>query len=75
VQVYLSRPGSAVEHPPRWLGGFAIAEAGPGEEVTVGVRVAARAFEHWAGGWVEEPGPFVVEAGRSSRDLRLSGRA
>jgi beta-glucosidase len=75
VQVYLSRPGSAVERPPRWLGGFAIAEAGPGEEVTVGVRVAARAFEHWAGGWVQEPGPFVVEAGRSSRDLRLSGRA
>ena len=74
VQVYLSRPASAVERPPRWLGGFAIAEAAPGEEVTVEVRVPRRAFEHWDDGWVEEAGPFAAEAGRSSRDLRVSGR-
>ena len=33
VQVYASRPDSAVERPPRWLAGFEIVEADPGEEV------------------------------------------
>jgi beta-glucosidase len=36
VQVYASRPDSAVERPTRWLAGFAAATANPGQEVTVG---------------------------------------
>ena len=74
VQVYASRPGSAVERPIRWLAGFAAVEARPGEAVAVDVRVPARALRHWdaaAGGWTTEPGPVRVEVGRSSRDLRL----
>jgi beta-glucosidase len=73
VQVYASRPRSAVERPPRWLAGFATAEADPGETVTVAVAVPARALEHWdtaAHAWAIEPGTFVLAAGRSSRDLR-----
>ena len=62
VQVYASRPDSAVERPPRWLAGFAIAEADPGEEVAVEVTIAPRALAHWDGGWVVEPGAFRFEA-------------
>jgi len=62
VQVYASKPGSAVERPPRWLAGFAVAEAGPGEEVEVEVTIAPRALAHWDGGWTVEPGEFRFEA-------------
>jgi beta-glucosidase len=72
VQVYASRSDSAVERPPRWLAGYAIAEAGPGEEVAVTVEVPPRTLAHWDGGWTVEPGTFRLEAGRSSRDLRVS---
>ncbi len=75
VQVYASRPGTAVERPVRWLAGFAPVELGPGESATVDVVIAARAFEHWDSttrGWVTEPGTFRLEVGRSSRDLDLS---
>jgi beta-glucosidase len=62
VQVYASKPDSAIERPPRWLAGYAIAEAGPGEEVDVEVTIDPRAFQHWDGGWQTEPGDFDLEA-------------
>ncbi len=62
VQVYASKPDSAIERPPRWLAGFAIAEAGPGEEVEVQVTIEPRALQHWDGGWTTEPGDFRFEA-------------
>jgi beta-glucosidase len=74
VQVYASRPDSAVERPSRWLAGFAATEAGLGEEATVDVAVPARAFAHWDGGsqsWRTEPGAFQLEVGRSCADLPL----
>jgi fibronectin type III domain protein len=74
VQVYASRPDSAVERPSRWLAGFATVDAGPGEEATVEVAVPARAFAHWDGGshaWRTEPGVFRLAVGRSASDLPL----
>ncbi|RKQ92772.1 beta-glucosidase [Solirubrobacter pauli] len=71
VQVYASKPDSAVERPARWLVGFAVVEADAGEEVIVDVPLAPRAFQHWDGGWQTEPGDFVLEAGRSVADLKL----
>jgi beta-glucosidase len=74
VQVYASRPDSAVARPPRWLAGWAVVEAGPGEEVTAEVAIAPRAYEHWSvadGGWRTESGTFVLSAGSSSADLPL----
>jgi beta-glucosidase len=74
VQVYAGRPGSAVERAPRWLAGFAGAEAGPGEEVTVTVAVAGRAFQHWDDGthrWATEAGGFRLHVGPSSGVLPL----
>ena len=71
VQAYLSRPGSAVERPVRWLAGFAVVEADPGEAVEAAVRLEPRAFEHWDEGWRREPGAFELAVGRSVSDLRL----
>jgi len=72
VQVYASRPGSAVERPAKWLAGFATVDADPGETVTVGIMIPQRAFQHWAGdGWSTEPGAFALAAGPSSASLPL----
>ena len=71
VQVYASRPGSAIARPERWLAGFAVVDADAGEEAIVDVPLSPHAFQHWDGGWQTEPGPFVLEAGRSVADLRL----
>ena len=70
VQVYASRPDSAIERPPRWLAGFAVVEADAGEEVIVDVPLGPRAFQHWDGGWETEPGRSARSAGRSVADLR-----
>jgi beta-glucosidase len=73
VQVYASRPGSAVERPAKWLVGFAAVDADPGETVTVGILIPERAFQHWAdGAWRTEPGPFTLSAGPSSASLPLT---
>jgi beta-glucosidase len=77
VQLYASRPDSAVARPARWLAGFTAVEAEPGETVEVDVELGPRALAHWdvaAGSFAVEPGTFVLAAGRSSADLRLSAR-
>ncbi|MBT2232539.1 beta-glucosidase [Nonomuraea sp. NEAU-A123] len=75
VQVYASRPDSAIERSPRWLAGFATVDAASGEEVAVTVTVRRRAVEHWdvaAGRWAVEPGTFRLEVGSSSAAKTLS---
>lgn len=73
VQVYASRPESAVERPLKWLAGFAVVDAGPGESVTVSVPIGERAFQHWSdAGWTTEPGRYVLAVGPSSGHLPLS---
>ncbi|TQM79687.1 beta-glucosidase [Saccharothrix saharensis] len=73
VQVYVTRPDSAVERPARWLGGWAVASAGPGDAVEVDVEVPARAYQHWtADGWATEPGVFTLLVGRSAGDTPLT---
>jgi beta-glucosidase len=66
VQVYASRTDSAIDRPARWLAGFAVVEADPGEEVVADVAIAPRAYEHWDAGthrWATEPGAFELRAG------------
>jgi beta-glucosidase len=75
VQVYASRPDSAVERPVKWLAGFAAVDADPGETVGFGILIPDRAFQHWTGqGWAIEPGSFVLAAGPSSASLPLTAR-
>jgi beta-glucosidase len=54
------------------LVGFAAVEADPGEEVVAEIGVDRRALSRWDGGWVLEPGPHEVAAGRSFSDLRVA---
>lgn len=69
VQVYVSRPESAVERPVRWLVGFAAVHAEAGETVTARVVVPLRALAHWDGDWVIEPGEYRIAVGDSSAHL------
>ena len=74
IQLYASRPHSAVERPVRWLAGFAKAEAPPGAEVTADIAIPLRCLAHWDtadGTWAIEPGAYQLGVGRSSRDLAL----
>lgn len=76
VQVYVEPPaGTGDDRPVRWLGGFTVVAAEPGERVAARVRVRADAFRTWdtAGpGWVTPAGTYTLRVGRSSGDLRLS---
>ncbi|MDP9888812.1 beta-glucosidase family protein [Pseudarthrobacter enclensis] len=68
VQVYLDRPDSAVERPVRWLAGHAGTHLAPGGTESVEVRIPARSFAHYDGGWQFEPGIFRILVGRHSGD-------
>jgi beta-glucosidase len=75
VQLYALRPDSALERPPRWLVGFATADAGRGGEATVEISLPWRSLAHWdpdAHAFAVEPGRFLLAAGHSSRDLPCS---
>jgi beta-glucosidase len=75
VQVYASRPDSAVERPTRWLAGFAAATANPAQEATVEVTVPVRSLAHWDGeshAWTIEEGVFHLAIGRCYGDERLT---
>jgi beta-glucosidase len=73
VQLYGSRPDTAIDRPVRWLIGFAVVTAAPGDTVTATITVAPKAWQHWADtGWTTEPGRFTVSAGRSVTDLPLT---
>jgi len=57
------------------LAAFGIAEAAPGEQAEVVLRIPARLFAQWdedQGAWIWPRGQFTVLVGRSSRDFRLS---
>ena len=73
VQIYASRPDSAVERPAKWLAGFAVVDADPGETVNVGILIPERVLAHWSdGGWTLEAGTFTLSAGSSSASLPLT---
>ncbi|MGX1675449.1 beta-glucosidase [Streptomyces sp. NPDC055400] len=75
VQVYLSPGEPDAARPARWLVGFAGATAGPGESVDAVVELPRRAFETWdetAKAWSFMPGSYVVQAGSSVADRRLT---
>lgn len=68
AQVYLSRPGSAIDRPVRWLAGLQKVRVDAGGTTTVLVSLPRRAFSHWdptSHDWALEPGAFVVGTGPS----------
>lgn len=72
VQLYAAPLTPDPDRPVRWLAGFAVVEADPGESVAAVIDVPARTYEIWDGGWRAVPGEYVLEAGRSYGDRRLS---
>jgi beta-glucosidase len=75
VQVYAERPASAVARPVRWLAGFAVVTADPGQTVDVPVSVSARVLRHWdtdRACWAVEPGDVIVSVGANIGDLAAS---
>lgn len=72
VQVYASRPGSAIERPRRWLAGFRRVTLDAGGRTRILIDVPARQFAHWEGRWVWEPGSFQLEVGFSATDIRVT---
>jgi beta-glucosidase len=72
VQVYAASDGSDAVRPIRWLAGFAVIDAAPGESVTARIQISQRSFESWdtsTSAWILPPGQYTLSAGRSSRDL------
>ncbi|CAL9342322.1 glycoside hydrolase family 3 C-terminal domain-containing protein [Streptomyces sp. enrichment culture] len=77
VQVYLARPGSAVERPVRWFAGYTAVRAEAGRTASAEVVVGPRALRHWSEedrGWATEPGPYRLMVGRSAGDTRWEGK-
>ncbi|WP_117212060.1 glycoside hydrolase family 3 C-terminal domain-containing protein [Allorhizocola rhizosphaerae] len=72
VQVYVAPREPDDTRPVRWLAGFAVAEAGPGETVAVAIPLPERAFQVWDSGWRTVPGAYLIEAAHSIDDRRLS---
>ena len=75
VQVYASRPDSAVRRAPRELKGFTVVTIPAGATVTAEIRIARADLAHWdvrLGRWVVEGGAWLLAAGASSRDVRAA---
>lgn len=68
VQVYLERTDSAVERPVRWLAGYAGTHLASAGTDSVEVRIPAKAFAHYDGGWQFERGSFRLLVGRHVAD-------
>jgi beta-glucosidase len=74
VQAYASVPGSSVVRPVRELAAFERVWLAAGESASVELSVARDDLAYYdtrVGRWVVESGEYVVEAGASSRDLRV----
>jgi beta-glucosidase len=76
VQLYVSYPGSAVDHAVRDLAAFARVHLEPGQTRTVPLEVRAADLAYWdvgAAAWTVEPITYDVHVGPSVADLPLSG--
>jgi len=73
VQLYVAPRQGSVLRPVRELKGFSKVFLAPGETKMVSLALDRRAFAFWStdgGAWIVESGPFDIEVGSSSRDLR-----
>jgi beta-glucosidase len=74
VQFYVRDVESSAGRPVRELKQFEKVSLNPGEEKTVSVVLDKQAFAYYETrlpGWFVESGAYIIEAGSSSRDIRL----
>jgi beta-glucosidase len=77
VQVYVKDVECSVERPIKELKGFAKVFLEPGEKKTISIKLNRDAFAFYDSEqqqWVVEAGEFEIMVGRSSKDIRLTGR-
>ena len=75
VQLYVAPPADGMFRPVRELRAYAKMELAPGESKTVELTLDRRAFAYYdaqAGDWRVDSGTYTIEAGSSSRDIRLT---
>lgn len=72
IQVYAEREDSVVDRPVRWLVGFDVVTADPGETAVRRISIDRRALAHWDSGWRDEPGAFTLRVGGSLDNLPLT---
>jgi beta-glucosidase len=75
VQLYVTDVKSTLMRPEKELKKFAKIELKPGEEKEVSFHLDGRDFSYFDAHrdmWIAESGAFVIAAGSSSRDLRLT---
>lgn len=75
VQLYVAPPVNGMFRPVRELRAFAKVELAPGESKVVELSLDRRAFAYYdiqAKNWRVDGGTYAVEAGSSSRDIRLT---
>jgi beta-glucosidase len=76
VQLYVHDPESSLDRPVRELKAFRKIYLKPGESETVTFTLDRGAMSYYSPAkqdWIAEPGQFEVQAGSSSRDIRLKG--
>lgn len=75
VQLYVRDVESTAVRPVRELKDFAKTDLKPGETKTISFTLSKRAFAYYEPkihDWYAEPGEYVIEIGRSSRDIVLA---
>ena len=75
VQLYVSDRTNAINRPVHELKGFDKVELEPGETKTVTFKLDKRSFAWYSvevGDWYAADGSYVIEIGKSSRDIPLS---
>lgn len=75
VQIYIKDVKASVKRPEKELKGFVKVNLNPGEGKEVFVDLDSKSFSFFSEKektWVVEPGEFIILAGSSSKDIRLS---
>jgi beta-glucosidase len=76
VQLYVSKPGSAVERADKELKAFKKVNVAVGETATVTLNIPVKDLAYYdvkSNSWVVEPGQYKLLAGTSSRDISQTG--
>jgi len=76
VQIYVSKPSSAVERAEKELKAFKKVNIAAGETTSVSVSIPVKDLAYYdvkTKSWVVEPGKYKLLAGTSSRDIEQSG--
>ncbi len=76
VQIYSSKPDTGIDRPRRELRAFGKTPLlQPGDSTRILLSVPVSELSYWSekkSGWELEPGTYVLEAGTSSRDIKVS---